>query len=1299
MKDANGNVYEYEYDGNGNVTEIHNPDGGVEVYVYDTNDQLISKTDGEGYETTYVYDENGNLIQVTDPRGNSKFYEYDAINQQVKTINEESGVVELTYDPLGRVIKAVNEDGAVTEYEYDAKGRNTSIKDAHGNYKYMEYDPMDRVTAITDENGVRRTYEYDAKGNLVKYTDGLGHSETYTYDANGNRLTLTDRNGNTYKYTYDPLNRVVSETDPKGNIKTFTYDKNSRITAVTDRNGNTTKYVLDGNGNIVKSIDAQGTESIFEYDSMDRLVKIRLHRIDPVHEVDEWQETLYTYDHRGLVKTEVNAKGDGKVFVYDGNGNLISKTDEDGYVTEYAYSPVNLVSEINYADGKTASYLYDGTGDLIKMDDWNGTTTISRDLLNRITNVNDHEGRDTGYGWDNVGNKTVQGYPDGTQVDYYYDAENRLVEMVDFDQGVSKFTYDANGNMLTKEYPNYETAYYTYDACNLPIEMDEYDLGGKKLFKTIYEWDAEGNLLTDNRYNHGQSSKVETEALEEGSDILAPSLTDELEETEPATEPNLIQRLFNIEPDAIIPDPLENTAAGVILDAIEDQTKSANEEIIAQAQEEAEPPAASEPETPEPAEPASSEPEEPAATDPPADEESSKPETGKEDATIEGNGDGNGQVPPGQTEDEDGNIVNPGGNVAPGLNRGEKPDKPDNPNKPEKPEKPGKPDKDDESLGKAQKGTHEYTYDSLNRVISSNVSKVVTKYTYDTLGNLVLEKSKNYVVDYQYNELNQLVRRESKNKVSTYEYDKRGNRIAEHGKKENREFVYDATNRLVEGTNWKGDKSAYTYNGLGLRINNTQTTHSGQVYARDYVIDYTSPENNDLMVYGTGSGKLSYTQKHTYTDQGQRMEQFTDAASGGYVRMLYVHEDLMGSTRYFTKATGQSFAELDYDAWGAPTSPNKLVNNDHGNYVFATYTGHIYDTVLDIYFAEARFYDAANRTWMAVDPVKDGLNWYQYAGSNPTTYWDPTGLWFEEKAASYHEKLSGSDSLSTVETLLLPMELMVSIRFDGMVDVLQNVLSFLSGALLAVTEDIGSPIRMIWDLIHSSSQTNTTGLEPLGPLEDISDTPIYNAPFEKQNAFSAGRIVGHVISSVIGIAEYAFGSVVSGGSVVFTIGSGGTASAISIPGIVFGSAIATAGMVTTTTSIAAIANDPNIQFSMGSEGDSHSNLGNYEFKEGIDEDLRGGKGTFEEALEKAFEKTGTPKEDFTVTKWGKDQYGKSHPVEWRASNGAEVSVDIGHSVKSGAPTADHVGWQTGGKRSSGGGVRGHIFVDEVPYNR
>ncbi len=120
---------------------------------------------------------------------------------------------------------------------------------------------------------------------------------------------------------------------------------------------------------------------------------------------------------------------------------------------------------------------------------------------------------------------------------------------------------------------------------------------------------------------------------------------------------------------------------------------------------------------------------------------------------------------------------------------------------------------------------------------------------------------------------------------------------------------------------------------------------------------------------------------------------------------------------------------------------------------------------------------------------------------------------------------------------------------------------------------------------------------------------------------------------------------------------------------------------------------------VAADGGDGGEFGDYKFKEGIDEDLRGGKGTFEEALEKAFEKTGVPKDDFEVTKWAMDQDGEVYPAEWKGPKGAEVSVDTGHPIGSGAPTVDHVGWQSPGKRKSGGAARGHIFVDEVPYNR
>ena len=82
----------------------------------------------------------------------------------------------------------------------------------------------------------------------------------------------------------------------------------------------------------------------------------------------------------------------------------------------------------------------------------------------------------------------------------------------------------------------------------------------------------------------------------------------------------------------------------------------------------------------------------------------------------------------------------------------------------------------------------------------------------------------------------------------------------------------------------------------------------------------------------------------------------------------------------------------------------------------------------------------------------------------------------------------------------------------------------------------------------------------------------------------------------------------------------------------------------------------------------------------------------------AFSKTGVPKEQFTVTKWGVDKYGKSFPTEYRVlegkNRGAEVNIDIGHTSK-GTPAAPHVGWQTPGKNNT----VGHIFINSVDVNR
>ena len=97
-----------------------------------------------------------------------------------------------------------------------------------------------------------------------------------------------------------------------------------------------------------------------------------------------------------------------------------------------------------------------------------------------------------------------------------------------------------------------------------------------------------------------------------------------------------------------------------------------------------------------------------------------------------------------------------------------------------------------------------------------------------------------------------------------------------------------------------------------------------------------------------------------------------------------------------------------------------------------------------------------------------------------------------------------------------------------------------------------------------------------------------------------------------------------------------------------------------------------------------------------DLDWRGSGKNVNDAVNEAFKRTGVPREQFKVTKWGKNAHGKSLPVEWRAKDGAVVNLDLGHKMD--GPGVPHVGYQTPGKRSAGA-VRGHILLDDVPANR
>ena len=214
--------------------------------------------------------------------------------------------------------------------------------------------------------------------------------------------------------------------------------------------------------------------------------------------------------------------------------------------------------------------------------------------------------------------------------------------------------------------------------------------------------------------------------------------------------------------------------------------------------------------------------------------------------------------------------------------------------------------------------------------------------------------------------------------------------------------------------------------------------------------------------------------------------------------------------------------------------------------------------------------------------------------------------------------------------------------------------------------------------IESPRQFNRQILELIG-LGDEYDQIVDNI------YFNLGNLVGNGI--VIGVSLPAFTQIfqaLQGGGRVLMAASNGQTFTATLVGISEGQMVlGVAGAVGAGQVILRI---------------KGNNRGRDPYKMGKnDVDWRGQGKTIEDALAEAFRRTGVDPLQFDVTKWAKDVYGKSHPVEWRSPDGAEVNIDFPHTTD--GPDVPHVGWQTAGKRSAAGGARGHILLDSVPYGR
>jgi YD repeat-containing protein len=563
--DAKGGITQFIYDAGNREIQMQDAEGRVTTYAYDVLGNRISQTTAAGtpeQETTaYLYDAENHLRQVTDATGHVSSTGYDAVYNRVRGTDANGNATSYAFDALNREIQVTDATGKVTRYAYDAVGNRLSVTDGNGHVTTYAYDARNQLIRSTDANGVDATYAYDAVGNQVRITHAANTSvaaiSTFTYNSDDNLVSQTDALGNTQTNEYDANNNVVAVTDALGHKTTYVYDADNRVTSITDPLGNVTQYRYDANGNRVQVVDARGFVSTKYYNADSEVVLA----ID-----NNGYATSYLYDHNGnavsqtlyaipltgpldpAVRPSPTANGADRTttFTYDPLNRIATRTDGEGFVTQYAYDAVGNTIQTRQAldragaqfevtrsyydavnrqiaklsaQGYLTTYQYDAVGNRIAQTQYdqivsapaNGsvpapvagdsghTTRFAYDAADRQIQETDALGVITTYQYDARNNRIsmieAAGTADARTTTYRYDAADRYVETTNALGVVTHLDLDANGNVHVR-HEAYGTAQervstFTYDANNRVVS--ESDALGV-VTQTTY--DADGNVLT-----------------------------------------------------------------------------------------------------------------------------------------------------------------------------------------------------------------------------------------------------------------------------------------------------------------------------------------------------------------------------------------------------------------------------------------------------------------------------------------------------------------------------------------------------------------------------------------------------------------------------------------------------------------------------------------------------------------------------------------------------------------------------------------------------------------------------------
>ncbi len=365
---------------------------------------------------------------------------------------------------------------------YDFDNNMTSVTDALGTTRHYTYElafgVARTVRAEKPSSGggiATSSWSYDAQGNIATYIDYRGHRTDFIYDLTRNlEIHRTEGAGTSLQRT------ITTEWHPTFRLPKTITEPNRVISFDYDPDGNLTHHTVTAGG--------KSRTWSFQYYDNGQIKQIDGPRTD-VRDL-----TTYAYDGQGNLMSRTDALGHlTQIPEYDADGRPKRMVDPNGLITTLEYDPRGRLVARQVGRERT-TYMYDGVGQLRRLTRPDGSFwRFDYDAAHRWTGITDHLGNTVTYSLDAVGNTTEQVYdPQGilrrTQ-SRLLDALNRLGHSVGARGQTTSYAYDDNDNLTGMTTPFRNSALWSYDA------LDRLDTSTDlRNFLTGYDYDANDQL-------------------------------------------------------------------------------------------------------------------------------------------------------------------------------------------------------------------------------------------------------------------------------------------------------------------------------------------------------------------------------------------------------------------------------------------------------------------------------------------------------------------------------------------------------------------------------------------------------------------------------------------------------------------------------------------------------------------------------------------------------------------------------------------------------------------------------------